>query len=100
RPPVQARHPAEPRAGRGDPGPDRGRDRPGAARRGGGGGMSAALIDIGSADPPGAPRARMMLARARWAAAAFATYDTDRTRRVVEAVAEVAYQNAERFATN
>ncbi len=43
-------------------------------------------------------RARMMLQRARWAATAFAEYDRDGTRRVVEAVAEVAYQNAERFA--
>ena len=43
-------------------------------------------------------RARMMLQRARWAATAFAEYDRERTRRVVEAVAEVAYQNAERFA--
>jgi acetaldehyde dehydrogenase / alcohol dehydrogenase len=49
-------------------------------------------------DPPGAPRARMMLQRARWAATAFATFDRERTRRVVEAVAEAAYQNAERFA--
>ena len=40
----------------------------------------------------------MMLQRARWAATAFATYDRDRTRAIVEAVAEVAYQNAERFA--
>src|SRR5262245_52957116 len=40
----------------------------------------------------------MMLQRARWAATAFAAYDRDATRRVVEAVAEVAYQNAERFA--
>ena len=43
-------------------------------------------------------RARMMLERARWAATAFAEYDRERTRRVVEAVAEAAYQNAERFA--
>jgi acetaldehyde dehydrogenase / alcohol dehydrogenase len=43
-------------------------------------------------------RARMMLQRARWASTAFAGYDRDATRRVVEAVAEVAYQNAERFA--
>jgi acetaldehyde dehydrogenase/alcohol dehydrogenase len=42
-------------------------------------------------------RARMMLQRARWAASAFATYDRDRTQRVVSAVADVAYQNAERF---
>jgi acetaldehyde dehydrogenase/alcohol dehydrogenase len=39
-----------------------------------------------------------MLARARWAATAFATFDAERTRRVVEAVADVAYQNAERYA--
>src|SRR3954462_5520244 len=43
-------------------------------------------------------RARMMLQRARWAATAFAAYDGDRTRHVVQAVAEAAYQNAERFA--
>jgi acyl-CoA reductase-like NAD-dependent aldehyde dehydrogenase len=40
----------------------------------------------------------MMLGRARWAATAFASFDGERTRRVVEAVAEAAYQNAERFA--
>ncbi len=45
-------------------------------------------------------RARMMLQRARWAAAAFAAYDGERTRRVVEAVADAAYQNAERFAVD
>ena len=43
-------------------------------------------------------RAHMMLQRARWAATAFAGYDRERTRRVVDAVAETAYQNAERFA--
>ena len=43
-------------------------------------------------------RARMMLQRARWAATAFASYDRDRTQRVVDAVADAAYQNAERFA--
>jgi acyl-CoA reductase-like NAD-dependent aldehyde dehydrogenase len=43
-------------------------------------------------------RARMMLQRARWAATAFASYDREATRRVVEAVADAAYQNAERFA--
>jgi acetaldehyde dehydrogenase / alcohol dehydrogenase len=56
------------------------------------------VVEAARSDPPGAPRARTMLARARWAATAFATYDTDRTRLVVEAVAEAAYQNAERFA--
>jgi acetaldehyde dehydrogenase / alcohol dehydrogenase len=43
-------------------------------------------------------RAKMMLQRARWAATAFASYDGDRTRHVVQAVADAAYQNAERFA--
>jgi acetaldehyde dehydrogenase / alcohol dehydrogenase len=43
-------------------------------------------------------RARMMLQRARWAATSFAEYDRERTQRVVEAVADAAYQNAERFA--
>jgi acetaldehyde dehydrogenase / alcohol dehydrogenase len=47
---------------------------------------------------PGAGRARMMLARAHWAATAFASYDADRVRRIVETVADVAYQNAQRFA--
>ena len=45
-------------------------------------------------------RAKMMLQRARWAATAFASYDGERTRRVVQAVADAAYQNAERFATD
>jgi acyl-CoA reductase-like NAD-dependent aldehyde dehydrogenase len=40
----------------------------------------------------------MMLRRARWAATAFASYNRDQTRAIVEAAAEVAYQNAERFA--
>src|SRR4051794_35098205 len=39
-----------------------------------------------------------MLARARWASTAFSTFDADRTRKIAEAVAEVAYQNAERYA--
>jgi acetaldehyde dehydrogenase / alcohol dehydrogenase len=49
-------------------------------------------------DAPGTARARMLLDRARWAATAFASFDRDRTQRVVDAVAEAAYQNAERFA--
>jgi acetaldehyde dehydrogenase/alcohol dehydrogenase len=57
-----------------------------------------AIRDAFPAEVTGAPRARMMLQRARWAATAFATYDRDRTLAIVEAVAEVAYQNAERFA--
>jgi acetaldehyde dehydrogenase / alcohol dehydrogenase len=63
--------------------------------------MSAREASIREATPaevPGAPRARMMLQRARWAATVFGTYDRDQTRRIVEAVATVAYQNAERFA--
>lgn len=57
----------------------------------------AGIVDATAAEVPGAPRARMMLQRARWAATAFALYDRDRTRSVVEAAAAVAYQNAERF---
>ena len=56
------------------------------------------VVDARSADTPGAPRARMMLQRARWAAAAFASYDPDQTRKIVQDVAEAAFQNAERFA--
>jgi acyl-CoA reductase-like NAD-dependent aldehyde dehydrogenase len=40
----------------------------------------------------------MMLQRARWAATAFALYDRDQTSKIVLAVAEQAFQNAERFA--
>jgi acetaldehyde dehydrogenase / alcohol dehydrogenase len=58
----------------------------------------AVIRDAAPADAPGAPRARMMLQRARWAASAFATYDRADTERIVQAAAEAAYQNAERFA--
>jgi acyl-CoA reductase-like NAD-dependent aldehyde dehydrogenase len=47
---------------------------------------------------PGVARARMLLQRARWAAAAFSSYDPQRVRHIVESVAEVAYQNAQRYA--
>ncbi|HLI58719.1 MAG TPA: aldehyde dehydrogenase family protein [Solirubrobacteraceae bacterium] len=60
--------------------------------------LEAGIRDARAPEAPGAPRARMMLQRARWAATAFAAYDRDQTRAVVEAAAEVAYQNAERFA--
>ena len=40
----------------------------------------------------------MMLQRAHWAASAFASYPADAVARIVDAVAEVAYQNAERYA--
>ncbi len=46
----------------------------------------------------GVPRARMMLQRARWAATAFAEFDLERTRRIVNAVADEAYRNAKRYA--
>lgn len=55
-------------------------------------------MSASGSEPPGAPRARMMLQRAHWAATAFAEYDPARTWRIVEAVADVAYQNAERYA--
>ena len=90
-----------PGAGRRDPRPDRGGDRPGArrCRRRAGRRVAGDERRRGrTLDPPGAPRARTMLARARWAATASPTYDRERTQRVVEAVAEAAYQNAERFA--
>src|SRR5947209_16865768 len=58
----------------------------------------AGIVDAAPSEVPGAPRARMMLQRARWAATAFARYDRRQTQRIVEAVAEAAYQNAERFA--
>jgi acyl-CoA reductase-like NAD-dependent aldehyde dehydrogenase len=40
----------------------------------------------------------MMLQRAHWAATAFAGYDWERTHRIVLAVADEAYRNAERYA--
>ena len=51
-----------------------------------------------AAEAAGVPRARMMLQRAHWAATAFAEFDLDRTRRIVAAVADEAYQNAKRYA--
>jgi acyl-CoA reductase-like NAD-dependent aldehyde dehydrogenase len=62
--------------------------------------MSVAETGIRDAMPTevrGAPRARMMLQRARWAATAFAGYDREQTLRIVAAAGEAAYQNAERF---
>jgi acyl-CoA reductase-like NAD-dependent aldehyde dehydrogenase len=56
------------------------------------------IVDASPSEVPGAPRARMMLQRARWAATVFARYNREQTQRIVEAVADVAYQNAERFA--
>jgi acyl-CoA reductase-like NAD-dependent aldehyde dehydrogenase len=51
-----------------------------------------------ASEAAGVPRARMMLQRAHWAATAFAGYDWERTHRIVLAVADEAYRNAERYA--
>ncbi|MEO9177320.1 MAG: aldehyde dehydrogenase family protein, partial [Gaiellales bacterium] len=56
------------------------------------------MSDLLRGEPAGVPRARMMLQRAHWAATAFSAYPADAVSRIVEAVAEVAYQNAERYA--
>src|ERR1700733_4159308 len=56
------------------------------------------VVDAYRTETPGAPRARMMLQRARWAATAFAEYRPDQIRNIVHAVAEAGFQNAERFA--
>ena len=58
----------------------------------------AVIRDAAPAQAPGAPRARMMLQRARWASRTFAAYDRAATWRIVQASADAAYQNAERFA--
>ncbi len=58
----------------------------------------AAMSELLRGEPAGVPRARMMLQRAHWAASAFASYPADAVTRIVEAVAEAAYQNAERYA--
>ena len=52
----------------------------------------------GQTDPPGVPRARQMLERARWASRAFATYEAATVRRIVEAVAAAAEAEAQRYA--
>jgi acetaldehyde dehydrogenase / alcohol dehydrogenase len=56
------------------------------------------MTELLRGEPAGVPRARMMLQRAHWAASAFATYPADPVARIVEEVAEAAYQNAERYA--
>jgi acetaldehyde dehydrogenase / alcohol dehydrogenase len=57
------------------------------------------VVEARRAETPGAPRARMMLQRARWASDAFARYRSDQIREIVNAVADTAFHNAERFAT-
>jgi acetaldehyde dehydrogenase/alcohol dehydrogenase len=56
------------------------------------------MTELLRGEPTGVPRARMMLQRAHWAATAFAGYPADTVWRICESVAEVAYQNAERYA--
>jgi acyl-CoA reductase-like NAD-dependent aldehyde dehydrogenase len=56
------------------------------------------MTELLRGEPAGVPRARMMLQRAHWAATAFAEYPADAVAQIVEAVAEAAYQNAERYA--
>ncbi len=56
------------------------------------------VVDARRAETPGAPRARMMLQRGRWAANAFARYDSAQIQKIVHMVADGAFQNAERFA--
>ncbi|MGH8986045.1 MAG: aldehyde dehydrogenase family protein [Acidimicrobiia bacterium] len=56
--------------------------------------MSEVLYD----EPRDIPRARMMLQRAQWAAAAFASYPHAAVARIAESVARAAYENAERYA--
>jgi acetaldehyde dehydrogenase/alcohol dehydrogenase len=46
----------------------------------------------------GVPRARQMLERARWASRSFATYNQASVRRIVEAVASAAEDNAQHYA--
>ena len=57
--------------------------------------MSEALL---VPDAVGVPRARQMLERASWAARAFATYDRASVLRIAEAVAQVAEDNAQKYA--
>lgn len=60
--------------------------------------IEASIRDATPPDPPGAPRARMMLQRARWASRAFARYDRESTLRIARAAADAGYEHAERFA--
>ena len=86
------------RAGRRGARPHRGRDRPGACRGARRSGSRRRSMRETAPEAAGVPRARMMLQRAHWAATAFAEFDLERTRRIVAAVAEEAYQNAQRYA--
>jgi acyl-CoA reductase-like NAD-dependent aldehyde dehydrogenase len=60
--------------------------------------MTAAPYDVTRVEAAGVPRARQMLDRARWASRAFATYDHASVMRIVEEVARVAEERAERYA--
>ncbi len=56
------------------------------------------VVEARRGETPGAPRARMMLQRARWASTAFSAYSPDQIKKIVNSVGEHAFQNAERFA--
>ena len=58
----------------------------------------AAAIPVIPVEPSGMPRARAMVERAQWAARAFATYDIDTVRRIVEAAARAVAERAPEFA--
>lgn len=59
---------------------------------------SGAPVDFLAVEPPGVPRARQMLERARWASRSFATYDHVSVTRILEAVTQVAEERAEHYA--
>jgi acyl-CoA reductase-like NAD-dependent aldehyde dehydrogenase len=56
------------------------------------------IVDSQGAPTPEVPAARMMLKRARWATKTFAQYDTAMVTQIVQAVAEAAGAEAQRYA--
>ena len=56
------------------------------------------LVDISETQAARRSHADLMLERARWAASIFQRFDRDRTRRIVEAVAQVAHDHAAHYA--
>lgn len=56
------------------------------------------VIELTQNDPPGGPRARMMLQRAHWAADLFARYDRARVLHIMDAVVAAAEAHAEEYA--
>ena len=59
--------------------------------------MSTLMFEL-PLEPAGVPRGRAMIERAEWAARAFATYDIDTVRRIVDAAAAAAAEHAHQFA--